>query len=288
MIDCQNARDWLLVTERPGQFNDAPPELRAHVISCAGCQRLASRLEGLEQRYRDELQTSTVEPPSNAFLVRLQAPPARRRLRWLALAAMVLLAIGPTTWLLFPARREAASVDVTEELVNWNLELTQSRTSQQRSRIYHERAADLEAAIETAKLPEEEHELAVALLDSGGWLVANAHPADEVDRFNDLADRLLTQLDFATTKKDARRIRKLARFYRRIAERGIQANLERAEQSGALDFQRQRKLERAILRDAERARKLAELLDRAPNASRKEIRRALDIPRKAPRKKKKK
>jgi hypothetical protein len=168
---------------------------------------------------------------------------------------------------------------VVERLLDWNLDLSESRAPDQRQRLYAERAAELTTALREAVLPAEDRELADALVASGSWLTGNDDPAAEADRFNDLADRLLALIDAATGEKDARRLRRLADSYRRVAERGVRANVERAELSGPLTAKRLKKLERARQRDAKRAEKLAALLERAPRAARKEIRRALE-PRK--------
>ncbi len=283
-MDCRNARDWLLEAEAPGRLDGAPDGLAAHVQACPSCRRLADRLDALEQGYRDELRPYTDASGREALLARLEAPrPARRAMprRW-ALAAAVLLAVGVTAWVLWPAPRQDGPADVVERLLAWNLDLTGSPGADQRSDVYTEHAPVLKEALREADLAPEDRQLAIALLESGTWLAANVDPADEADRFNRLADQLLAQLDLAATKKDVKRIRWLARFYRRVAERGIQANLKRAESSTAPNVKR--KLARLIARDAERTEKLAELLRRAPNASLEEIRRALDVGRK-PRKK---
>jgi hypothetical protein len=275
-MDCPNARDWLLQAERP---DDAPAELAGHLDACPRCRRLAANLDGLEQRYRDELRPVTGEAGRAAFLARLQNPPRRRLLRRWALAASLLLAVGAAVWMFLPAPRARASSDVVERLVTWNLEITQAQAPDSKSRIYKERAAELEAALEEADLPEEDREFAVALLDSGSWLAGNDDPAAEADRFNDMADQLLAQIDTATTKKDAKRLRRLAELYRRITEQGVEVNLERARQSNDRASKRkQRKLEKAIRRDARRAQRLEKLLEQAPEPTRKEIRRALGKP----------
>jgi hypothetical protein len=283
-MDCSNARDWLLQAERPWGLDDAPGDLAAHVDGCPRCRRLAGALEGLEQRYRDELRPATAEPARDAFLARLHTPvagPRPRRMlprRWAAAAAL-LLAVGAAVWALLPTTQARGASDVVERLITWNLEITQAQALEGRARIYKEHAAELEAALEQAELPEEEREFAVALLDSGSWLAGNDDPAAEADRFNDMADRLLAQIDTATTKKDAKRLRRLADLYRRIAEQGVQANLERARKAvDRASKRKQRKLDKAIRRDAKRARRLEELLERAPEPTRKEIRRALGKP----------
>jgi hypothetical protein len=277
-MDCSTTRDFLLQAEHPTRLEDVPPELAAHVETCPSCRRLADRLERFEQRYRDELPLATAKAIPAVSPIR--RPHTRWPLRRLAVAASILLAVGVLTWSLLPQAQ--AAPDVLERLIDWNLDLTQAQAPQERQRICNERAAELEAAIEQADLRTEDRDFAVALLDGGSWLAGNDDPAAEADHFNKLADELVAQIDAATTKKDAKRLRKLAVFYRRIARQGVHANLQRAEQSGVLDFQRKRKIERVILRDAERADKLLELLESAPNATRKEIRRALDLRGKPP------
>jgi hypothetical protein len=277
-MSCGKARDWLLQAERPALLEGAPADLAAHVRSCPNCRRLAGALEGFERRYRDELAGDTVPP----------RPRLHRRVPvWrYAVAAVVLLAVGTAVWVLVPGPSAHASADVVEQLLDWNLDLSTSRSPDTRGQVYAENAPKLEAAVAQADLPPEDQQLAVALLESGTWLASNDDPLAEVDRFNDLADQLLAQIDQATGKKDAWRIRKLARLYRQVAERGIQANLQRAEASGPKTTQKQRRLERLLQRDIKRAETLADLLQRVPKASRKEVRLALDQQRKTARPKK--
>jgi hypothetical protein len=284
-MDCQHARDWLLGAEDPTDAADAPPALVRHLGGCGGCRRLADRLAELEGRYRAEMQPVPA-PVLRAFRARGQgraACPRRALPRWL-MAAAVLLAAGATLWFL-PAAQQAHASDVVGRLIDWNLALSQSRTPDERNRIYAERADELKTALEAADLPPADRELGDALIESGSRMAARADPTAEADHFNQVAERLLAQLDRATTKKDARRIRLLSDFYARVAERGVLANVERAEASGALNFRKQKRLEKVLLRDAAQAEKLARLLERAPNASRKEIRRALDLRKNARQKK---
>jgi hypothetical protein len=194
-------------------------------------------------------------------------------------AALVLLAAGLGAPLLFRSPEARATPDVVERLIDWNLDITQAPSPDARQRAHHREKVSLRAALAQADLSPQDRQLAETLLENGAWLAANDDPTAAADRFNALSDELLARMDAATSKKDARNVRRLADFYRRVAERGIQANVERAERSGALDFQRRRKLERVLLRDAERTEKLAALLERAPDASRKEVRRALDLSR---------
>src|SRR5205085_4492522 len=79
-----------------------------------------------------------------------------------------------------------------------------------------------------------------------------------------------------------RRTDRLSRQYRRVLERGIDPNVRRVLASPALNFEHQRRIERVLLGDAGRLDALAALLERAPDASRKDIRRALELSKKQP------
>ena len=208
-MNCPSARDWLLQTERPSRLEDAPPEVAGHVGGCLACQRLAHGLDDLERRYRDELAPATAEQARDSFRPRLyEATPLvlprvgrRGPPRWF-LAASVLLAVSATVWMLLPTP-QAQAADVVERLIDWNLQLTQSRTPEERNRIYAEQAPQLKAALQQAELRPSDRQLGDTLLESGSWLTANADPMAEADRFNDLAEQLMVQLDRATNKKDA-------------------------------------------------------------------------------------
>jgi len=67
-----------------------------------------------------------------------------------------------------------------------------------------------------------------------------------------------------------------------VTELGFTASLERAKTSGALDFAHQRRLEKLILSDEDRMTALLALLEVAPDASRKEIKRALGLAKPKP------
>ena len=60
-----------------------------------------------------------------------------------------------------------------------------------------------------------------------------------------------------------------------VAEHGVGQSLAKAEASGALNFEQRRHLEKIILNDEQRMQALAELLERNPNLSRKDIRRSM-------------
>src|SRR5262249_30086992 len=148
--------------------------------------------------------------------------------RWVA-AALILLALGGTAWFVFPTPQAQGAPDLVERLIDWNLELTQARTPEERGRIYEQHAAYLRDALRNATLPEEDGRLAEHLLATGSWLAEPADPIDEAERFHDMADTLLEKMNSATERQDFDRVGKIAKLYSKVAERGVVANLTKAE-----------------------------------------------------------
>jgi hypothetical protein len=179
--------------------------------------------------------------------------------------------------------RASASSDVVERLVDWNLDLTRARSAAERSRIYAGQADNLNVEVRQAALPDDERELAVSLLENAPWLAAHDDPLAEAARFNDVADKIVRRMTSATRRGDVRRAQRYARLYRQVEAMGIEDKLKRLEASGALDFDRQRRLEHLVVQDADRMQALLDLLDREPDSTRKEIKRALGLTRKTPR-----
>jgi hypothetical protein len=218
-------------------------------------------------------QAATEEPVPR----RAAGRPQFQRARLALAAALVLLAVGLGA--LGPVgapEAQAAPVDVVERLVDWNLAIAQAPSSAERKRLHAEQADRFRGALARAKLPPAERELAETLLENASWLADNDDPVAAAERFDAIADRLVTHMDGRVRAKDEKRLARLAETYRKVSQQlAVYPNITRAAESGALDFERKRKLERAILNDAGRAERLEELLERAPDASRKEIRKAL-------------
>jgi hypothetical protein len=282
-MNCQRAQDWLLQADCPRRLEEAPAEVSGHVRTCADCQRLIARLERLERRWREEPLPASAAGARDAFLRRLPAtPPAAVRLprrtlpRWL-MAAGVFLALGLGAWLLLPAPTVQASDDLVERLLDWNLDLSQAPSAADRARLYAERAPALEADLHKHGVPHGDREVAEKLLETAGWLAQHNDPVEEAERFNALADQFLERLHAATPHGDERLLARLARRYQRLAEQGLDRNLDRANAaaSGGTDAERKQRLERVLQRDARRAEAIDKLLEQMPDASRKEIRQAL-------------
>ena len=117
--------------------------------------------------------------------------------------------------------------------------------------------------------------MAQTLFDNSAKLTKIDDPATEADRFNDIADKLVARMDAATAANDEKRLVQLANSCRRLAEEGVDANIQRAIDAGNLDLAGEEKLEYVILRDANRTNRLASIMERNPEASRKAIHKAM-------------
>lgn len=287
-MNCRQVQDRLLEAEDPRPDSCGATAIAGHLKSCDACRAFADRLVELEEAWRSLPEAAAAERAKAAFLERLDAraapitPPPRpisrrRALRWCATAAASLLAAGAGAWLLLTQREARAADDLLDRLVDWNLRLTQAQSEAERSRLYHEQAERLRSALDGANLAADQAALAEDFWRNGAWLVAHCDAVAEADRFDSLADRLLQLARAAGTGGNHRRMNRLLRQYNRVLEAGVDLNVERAEALGTLDFEHQRKLERLALRDADRVQQLASLLEATPDASRKEIQRALRL-----------
>jgi hypothetical protein len=296
-MDCQDAQDRLYDAEDLSAAGLSPGELASHLVDCAACRQLLSDLSHLELAWRAIPLPAGSERAREAFLERLSgstsgAEPNRlprgrhlRRVspRWL-IAASVLVAVGVGGALLVSNRRASASSDVVERLVDWNLSLARTPLPADRDRLYAGQAESLQVKVRQTDLPAEERGLAESLLENAPWLAHNDDPLAVAGLFHDVADKLLSRMGNAIRRGDEARAGRYARLYRRVEESGIGSKMEVLETTEALDFSRQRHLERLILRDADRMRTLVALLERAPDTSRKEIKRALGVVKNRPKK----
>ncbi len=286
-MDCAQARDWLLRSDDPRPECSGLPELIEHTRRCGECGRLAEELQQLEQAWRELPVPAGADRARTAFLITVgRRPPPRlrflRRLvppRW-AVAALIVLSAGLATWLFFPGSEAHASADVVERLIDWNLHLAETRSLDERNRIYAEEATKFRAALHQAELSPEDRELGRLLLDNGTWLARNDDPLAEADRFDEVANRLLQRVDSAAAHEREQEVSRVAEQYHRVAELGVGASLERVKSDPGLGADRKRHLDKLARREAKRAQALQALLERGPDASRRAIRRVLEAPRK--------
>jgi hypothetical protein len=302
-MNCRQAQDWLLESEDARPESCASLEVAAHLEQCKACRRLAAQLVELEATWRGLPMPAAADRTKAAFLARLPestesgaagvspvlqpgatgvspvlcGPVSRRRwLQQTAAAAAAVLAAGTGAWLLLAGREAEAEDDLMDRLVDWNLQLAEAESPDDRRRLYAE-AERLQAAIAAAKLAPEQAALAESFLDNGTWLVSHQDPVFAADRFDGLAERLLDLARTAGEKGNHKRMKRLLQQYNRVLEAGVNPNIESAETSGTLDFEHQKRLEKLTIEDSARLRELTSLLERSPDASRGEIRRALGL-----------
>jgi hypothetical protein len=285
-MTCKPARDWLLNADAPANWPAAPPEVAEHIQHCAACRALMSDLKNLEALWRNRPLPPRAETSKAAFLERLKTPsmpvsavPKPRRLAvpryWAAVTALCLIVGAGLLWF-WPAQPVEAHPDVIEQLVDWNLALSEAPSPADRQRIFDNQHQALQKNLEAAQLNPNEQELANDLFANGAWLARNENPAEELQRFNNLADQLLDQVK-ATTPSDALRANRFAKQFRKVNERGIGRNLERVAASKAADPEVKKLVNRILKHDAERAEQIGGLLERSPDMTKKELRHALDL-----------
>jgi len=287
-MDCPKVQGWLLQSDLP-EAGAMPADVSGHLAGCADCRGLAERLRRLEAAARALPAPPGAEAAKKAFLERLAAPAAarpaagrtlaRRVLRWsAAAAAVVLLATAIGLWLLSPGGTQTAEASTAlDQLVDWNIEIADAGSPADRSWLYSAKVGEMKRLAGEGRLSAEDRDLAGALLENGERLSRDSDPVANAEGFTDVAAALVQHMGKAAKRGDARRLKGLTGCYSRVLQRGINARLEKLEAAGAAP-DRDRKLDRLIRRHAELREQLTALLKEVPDASDKEIRRALALP----------
>jgi hypothetical protein len=284
-MNCQEAQDWLLRADDPQADLQGAGEVAGHVRRCAECSDFASCCAALEETWRSLPLPPGAERSKAAFLSRfdksIPAPAPRtkmisrrRLLQWCSASAAGLLVAGTGGWLLFSPRQVQADDELLDRLVDWNLQLAQSKTEAERSRLYEKQAQTLGSLIGSKRLPADEAALAGELLEIGAWQVSDQNPVDVAARFAGLADRLLQLAEKAKRRGNNQRMHRMLRQYNRLLS-AVESSVGRAEDRGPLDVKHQKTLEHLVRGDSNRVKQLASLLEDAPDAARKEIEHAL-------------
>lgn len=273
----------------PEELAIAPPDLAAHIRQCDDCQRLIQQLHRMERIWDEQPLPGSAELVREQFLARQAIEPSRpaaRRFRAVVLArwavvASVLLCIGLTVFMMSTPQPAHAESDVVEKLIDWNLQLSELPTPQEREKLYTERVVALKADLAKTHLSDDDRSFAETLLNNGQWLTSSTEPLDEADRFNHLADQIVDRVQAAAARSDTAAAKKNAKQYTLITTKGINAKLERAEAAKAAraakaDEAFQRKMERLMAREENRLKKLEAMHKNAPDPARKEIRKMLE------------
>jgi hypothetical protein len=236
-MNCQPVRIWLLQADtlKPGAW---PTEVGDHVAQCASCKKLARKVRKLEHKWRDEQPVAEeIESSKAAFLKKLRkrqkatnpatVPVEREELdspretktkpdkdsrlvvlqfvRWgvgaVSAAAVILVCITALAWLLFSPSETYASTDVVDRLLDLNLQISNAE-GKARKRLYDENEKSIVQDLQRARLNEDEREFAEELLENCRFLAENDDPVEEVNRINDIADRIKSREDVASKKGD--------------------------------------------------------------------------------------
>jgi hypothetical protein len=294
-MNCQTACEQMTHADNP-DLTTLPAEIRAHVGQCQACRAFLGRLARLEQSWRDLPLPNSALRGRDEFLARLEdrTPPQvlltrpgncvcpatdhprPRKNRWsrpratLATAAVLLLGLG---LLLFRPAESRAADDLLDRLLDENLALAEMHPLQDRTRAYEERIKPLTVRVPSANLGPEDRLLASSLAENAAWLAQHDDPVEQAERFQVVAGYALTRVRGAAQQKTADAIARAAQRYQRLEEK-VQRSLERAR-AKPLTPAKQWKMERISSRDAERIQVLIELVQHAPDPSRKEIRKLL-------------
>ena len=315
-MNCQQVQHWLLECDDARSSSCASPSVAAHLEQCAACRRLANQVAALEAAWRELPLPPGAEQAKAAFLARLPevtreelapdtchlpvfaamspnddltsflhpAEPAatfgsvnrRRWLQYSGAAVATLLAVGTGAWLLLAGGEAEADDDLLDRLLDWNLEIADTASPDDRQRLYAE-AEQLRAAMGTTRLSPEQAALAESYLENGAWLASHQDPVFAADHFDGLAERLLELAHQAGAKGNHKRMKRFLQQHNRVLEAGVNPNIAAAEALRTLDLEHQKRLEKLTIEDSYRLQQLTSLFDHTPDASRAEIRRALSL-----------
>jgi len=279
-MTCETTRDWLLDPEAP-----APAGAAEHLASCAGCRAYRQEVADLGRRWRELPLSPRAEVSKQAFLARLgnavqpakpvPPKPHRHLFRW-AVAAMLFVGVGGGLLLFWPSDKVVeAHPDVLDQLIDWNLDLSEAPSPHERKKIYHAKHDVLKRALKQSQLEGKEKELGERLLANGAWMADNLDPVEELNRFHDVADDLLDGVNRAGP--DAGKSDRMARQFGKVSARGIDRNIERVKSDKLVDPDGRVKFNKFLRQDAAMAERVRDMLERGPDLTKKELRHALEL-----------
>jgi hypothetical protein len=167
---------------------------------------------------------------------------------------------------------------VLDDVIAWNLELTSAPSLEARDRLYVEGNERLRKRIRQARFDAEERKLAEELLENGVWLAKHMDPLDEAERFGQVQAKLLRSIQTAAHRGQTQRVVRLCRQYVGVAQKGIGANVARAEKS-AKD---KNKLAAARRLNRNTIESLESLLPKVSGPAREEINRTIETLKRHP------
>jgi hypothetical protein len=288
-MTCDAVREWLLDEAEPANGKSFPVEVIEHCRCCDTCEAIRTGLVDLEQRWRARPVPSAAESSKAAFLDRLAQPPtpasapkarpSRRKVFWgSAVAAVLFVGAGLAILLFGPSRSAEARPDVLDQLIDWNLEISEAPSAVDRQRLFSERHEALKQSLGKAKLNSDDRALAEDLLANGAWMAQNEDPVEELNRFDSVASQLLDRVDASAA--DPVRSDRFAKQFRRINERAIERSMERVRLAKISDPQQKKLVHKLLKKDAERAEQIMNVIEKSPDLTKKELRQALEQTRK--------
>jgi hypothetical protein len=288
-MNCERAQHWILAVALPGELARAPREIGDHIRQCDSCQQLIQRVARLEENWRQQPVPASAERSQTIFLQRLAEAPepiirqpelARRNLRlarWMVAAcvvALVGLSVGVGVFSTSSVSR-AESPDVIDRMIDWNLQMSEASTLQDRQRLFAEHAETFKADLATATLSDSDRAFADNLMETGTWLASNDEPVEEAVKLNTLADQIVTRAQVSGKPMDEKKTARFVQQYQKVAL-NIEAKIEKAEAAvianpTANPIEQAKKLEKIEARENKRLETLAKLQEKMPEASKKEI-----------------
>ena len=236
-LTCQQAQQMILAADSVEREMANSAALAEHVQACAECRSLGERLSRLESVVRDLPMAPGSRKPSEAFLERVRAMPARElgvagRIgggafwgRRVAAAAILLIAVLAGLTLCLSTSSAARGATVRDALVEWNAQLNQSHDGAARNQIYARSVGALKRQVAQASLNASDRVLAESLLDNAAWLTTQSDPLEEARRLAAIADLLAArQRAVSRAGTDAN----YGRMYQRVAGT-IAADLQRVD-----------------------------------------------------------
>jgi hypothetical protein len=279
-MTCDQAQELILLSDTPETAAVGRPELAAHLLACPACEATITRLTRIEAAASQLPLPANADDARRAVLANLrrqrQQPRLILRPAWLgAVAAMLVVGLG-----LFALLRPApASASVVEQLIDWDVALADAQGPQEREQLYTSSADQLQSAVRTAKLTDEDRRLATSLLESGASLRRTSDPVERTERFCDLADLLVGRMNSAAAADDEPTVQRLGKHYGRL-QRGIGLSLDQLDANAYIAPERgaskAERLERIAKRREDAQRRLQLMADRSPKNAQRALHRALE------------
>ncbi len=294
-INCQQAQEQLLALEDLA-CTKLPPELAAHLAACDQCHAMYAKLQRLDEAMRELSAAPGAQLARERFIRQYNLPPKlpaaapsrktpvapawfmrfrSHALRNLAIAASLLICLGVILSLVNSERSANASEPLVDQLVQWNANLAEAQTPEEREKIFNDHAAQFDKEIARQTLTSEDRLLAQKLAQNGRILKQNNDPIAAAEHLEDINELLLQRIASAAPKGENRAAKRFDQNYARLANR-LHHKLKHAQHVFGNSPEKLRQLERIARDDAQQQERLLAIFKKYPNASQKDILRELD------------